>query len=81
MDSESRAIFLAGISFLTGLILGLGTGILLAPQSGTDTRRRLGEAMEDTSQQVGKWVEDAKESVQDLTDEGKKLATRITSQK
>lgn len=79
MDTESRAIFLAGISFLTGLILGLGTGILLAPQAGTDTRRRIGEAMEDSSQHVGKWVENAKESVNDLTEEGKKLASRISS--
>ena len=79
MDTETRTIFLAGISFLTGLILGLGTGILLAPQSGTDTRRRIGEAMEDSSQQVGKWVEDAKGRVQDLTEEGKKLASRVSS--
>ncbi|MDT7043775.1 YtxH domain-containing protein [Candidatus Nitronereus thalassa] len=79
MDTESRTIFLAGISFLTGLILGLGTGILLAPQAGTNTRKRIGEAMEDSSQQLGKWMVDAKERVQDLTEEGKKLASRVTS--
>jgi len=79
MDTESRAIFFAGIFFLTGMILGLGTGILLAPQPGNKTRRRLGQAVEERSQQVGKWVEEAKESAQDLADEGKRLASRLRS--
>ncbi len=77
MDSEMRGIIIAGMSFMTGLLLGLGTGILLAPQTGAETRRRVGEAVDDTSKQVGKWVENAKDTVQDLSQEGTKLVSRL----
>jgi len=45
MDTEFRTIFIAGISFFCGLIVGLGTGLLLAPQAGAETRRRMSEAI------------------------------------
>lgn len=77
MDTETRGIIIAGMAFFTGLLLGLGTGILLAPQAGAETRRRVGEAVDETSNQVGEWVENAKDTVQDLSQEGKKLASRF----
>ncbi len=77
MDKEMREVIIAGMSFLTGLLLGLGTGILLAPQTGKESRRRVGEAVDDTSKQMGKWVENAKDTVQDFSKEGTKLVSRL----
>jgi len=77
MDTESRMVIIAGIGFCTGLLLGLGAGLLAAPQAGTATRRHIGEVLEDSSRQVGQWVEDAKENVNDLAKEGKKFASRL----
>lgn len=79
MDSETRAILFAGMSFVAGLMLGMGAGVLLAPQSGEKTRRwvreTVSDAVEDTSQHVGQWMEDAKDTMSDLAQQGKKFVS------
>lgn len=74
MDSETRCLVVASLTFISGLIFGLGMGVLLAPQSGNRTRRHLRTMMEDVGERANEWVEDAKETVSDMVDRGKKIA-------
>lgn len=74
MDSETRCLVVASLTFISGLIFGLGMGVLLAPQSGSRTRRHLRTMMEDVGERAGEWVGDAKETVSDMVDRGKKVA-------
>ena len=57
--------------FLVGLAVGAGIALLLAPASGSDTRRRLGE----TANRLGKDARDgmgtAREKMHDLADDAK----------
>ncbi|MDT7043909.1 YtxH domain-containing protein [Candidatus Nitronereus thalassa] len=73
MDSEARCLMVAGLTFFSGLILGIGMGVLLAPQSGSRTRRHLRSMMEDMGERAGEWVDDAKETMNDMVDRGKNL--------
>jgi gas vesicle protein len=75
MNSETRCMMVAGLTFFSGLILGIGMGVLLAPQSGSRTRRDLCSMMEDVGGRAGEWVDEAKETVHDMVDRGKKLGT------
>ena len=74
MDSDdSRFVLVAGIAFLTGILLGTGLGLLIAPQSGTRTRRQLKNMVEDAGDRVTEFAEDAKETVTDMVARGKKI--------
>ncbi len=74
MDTETRCAVVAGLTFFSGLIFGLGTGVLLAPQSGSRTRRHLRTMVEDMGERAGEWVEDAKDTMNDVVDRGRKIA-------
>lgn len=74
MDSETRCAIVAALTFVSGLIFGLGMGVLLAPQSGSRTRRHIRTMMEDVGERAGEWVEDAKDTVSDMVERGKKIA-------
>lgn len=76
MDTETRCLLVSGMTFLAGLMLGLSTGLLYAPQSGTRTRRRLKDMVEDANECVEDWAEDAKETMSDVVKRGKKLVER-----
>jgi gas vesicle protein len=53
-DDTGGVPFLAGI--LMGIIIGAGLALLVAPQSGRRTRRRLARRVEDVADEaVGKW--------------------------
>ncbi len=78
MDSETRCVLVAGLTFFSGLIFGLGIGVLLAPQSGSRTRRHLRTMVEDVGERAGELVEDAKDTVTDIVDRGKKIAGQYT---
>ena len=73
MDNETRCMMFAAISFFSGLVIGLGTGLLLAPQSGTRTRRHLRTVMDDVGEMAGEFMDDAKDTVEDIVDRGKKM--------
>jgi len=74
MDTETRYAVVAGLTFFSGLIFGLGTGVLLAPQSGSRTRRHLRTMVEDMGERAGEWVEDAKDTMNGVVDRGRKIA-------
>ncbi len=53
-DDAGGVPFLVGI--LMGILIGAGLALLVAPQSGRRTRRRLARRVEDvTDDAVGKW--------------------------
>ncbi len=73
MDSDERCAVTAGLTFFSGLIFGLGMGVLLAPQSGSRTRRHLRTMVEDMGERAGEWAEDAKDTMNGMVDRGKKM--------
>lgn len=75
MDNDARCAVFTGIAFLVGAILGTGLGLLIAPQSGTRTRRQLRNMVEDAGERVSELAEDAKETVSDIVERGKKLVS------
>ncbi len=74
MDTETRCVFVAGLTFFSGLIFGLGMGVLLAPQSGSRTRRHLRTMVEDMGERATEWVEDAKGTMNGMVDHGRTIA-------
>ena len=73
MDTENRYIVFAGLALLTGIVLGTGLGLLLAPQSGTRTRRQLRNMVDDATERASEFAEDAKDSVTDMVERGKRF--------
>lgn len=73
MDNDTRCIILGGLALLTGIVLGTGLGLLLAPQSGARTRRQLRNMMEDASERVSEFADDAKDTVNEMMERGKKF--------
>jgi gas vesicle protein len=76
MDNDTRHIIFAGLALLTGIVLGTGLGMLLAPQSGARTRRQLRNMVEDATERVGEMAEDAKESMSEVVERGRKFVVR-----
>ena len=73
MDNDTRYVLLAGLSLMVGVVLGTGLGLLMAPQSGSRTRRQLKNMMEDASERAGEFEEDAKEAVTGMVERTKKI--------
>lgn len=63
-----------GISLLTGLLIGGIAGMLYAPQSGTRTRRQLGNFADDVRERAGEMAEDATEAIEKTVERGRRLA-------
>ena len=61
------------VTLLSATALGLVCGLLLAPQSGSRTRRKLHDMALDANERMEEWTEDAKETVEDLVKHGKKV--------
>ena len=73
MDNDTRYVLLAGLSLMVGVVLGTGFGLLMAPQSGSRTRRQLKNMMEDASERAGEFADDAKEAVTGMVERSKKF--------
>lgn len=73
MDTDTRCIIFGGLALVTGILLGTGLGMLLAPQSGSRTRRQLRNMVEDATERVTEFADDAKETMTDMVERGKKL--------
>jgi len=59
------------LSFLLGGIVGASLALLLAPQSGRETRRRIRELAEDVKDKTKDYAGDVKEKVTSTVDKGK----------
>ena len=73
MDNDTRLVLFGGLALITGVIMGTGLGMLLAPQSGARTRRQLRNMVEDATERVGELADDAKDTVNDVVERGRKL--------
>lgn len=61
------------LSFLLGGVVGAGLALLLAPQSGSETRKKILELAEDVKDKATGYVDQAKETVTSYVDKGKGL--------
>ncbi len=77
MDTDARLLILGGLAFTTGLLVGLGTGLLMAPASGARTRRRITDFVEDLQDDATQLAGEAKDVMGDaidgVIDRGKKI--------
>lgn len=75
MKDRMDGVLMGGLMFLAGLTVGVGTGLLLAPESGARTRRRLRNYAEDLGDQISDIADDTKIKVGKLVDRGKELVS------
>jgi gas vesicle protein len=73
MNDQAQTAVVASLTFVIGLLAGIGTGLLLAPQSGARTRRQIRSLAEDFGERAGEMAEDAKDAVQGAIDRGKQF--------
>jgi gas vesicle protein len=66
LHDNSRSLIVGATALVTGLCVGVGTGVLFAPHSGARTRRRLRNFAEDM-------VEDTAEAVDKVIERGRRL--------
>ena len=60
-------------AFLLGGLVGAGVALLLAPQSGTETRRKMEELVDDVKEKASDCAGTAKEKVVSTVDKAKEL--------
>lgn len=73
MTEETRCIGIGTTTFFAGLIAGIGTGLLLAPQSGARTRRQLENLAKDLQEDTSHMLGDARTSIGNVIEQGKSL--------
>ncbi len=61
------------VSFLLGGLVGAGLALLLAPQSGEETRKKIMDLAEDVKDKTTGYVDKTKETISSYVDEGKGL--------
>lgn len=61
------------VSFLLGGIVGAGVALLLTPQTGEETRKKLKEFSDEVKDKTSELVDQTKHKVTDLVDEGKEM--------
>ncbi len=61
------------LSFLLGGMVGAGLALLMAPQSGQETRRRIKELADDVKGKSSEYVSHAKEKVSSSIEKGKDI--------
>ncbi len=59
------------VSFLLGGIVGAGLALLLAPQSGEETRKKIRDFAGDVKDRTNDYVEKTKDKISSYVDEGK----------
>lgn len=59
------------LSFLLGGVVGAGLALLLAPQSGRETRQKIKELAEDVKDKATGYIDEAKNKVTGVVDGGR----------
>lgn len=59
------------LSFLLGSMVGAGLALLVAPQTGTETRRKIRDFAEDVTEKASDYAEQAKTKMSSSIDKGK----------
>jgi gas vesicle protein len=73
MIEGTRCTGMSTTTFFAGLLAGIGTGLLLAPQSGARTRRQLENLAKDLQEDTSHMLGDAKTSIGKVIEQGKNL--------
>jgi len=73
MDSDTRVILCGGLALFTGILLGTGLGLLIAPQTGRRTRRQIKNYLNDTSERMNDLADDTRDRVSGFMDKGKRF--------
>lgn len=69
------------LKFIAGLVCGAGVGLLIAPASGEDTRRRLAQAVRDPEELARETVTNIREKAGDMgADLGRQAAQKAVDQ-
>jgi gas vesicle protein len=71
MTEGTRCTGMSATAFFAGLVAGIGTGLLLAPQSGARTRRQLHSLAKDLQEESNYMLDDAKTSLGKVFGQGK----------
>ncbi|MBI3806740.1 MAG: YtxH domain-containing protein [Nitrospirae bacterium] len=74
MTEGTRYTGMSTATFFAGLLAGIGTGLLLAPQSGARTRRQLHSLAKDLQEETSHMLGDTKTSIGKVIEHGKSLA-------
>jgi len=69
MEQDSRCGEMA-VMFLAGVAVGAAAGLLLAPHSGSYTRRQLQNLAEDVTERMVGLAGDAKDAIDDVMEKG-----------
>ncbi len=77
MNQGTRCTVMSTTTFFVGFVAGIGTGVLLAPQSGARTRRQLGNLADDLEEQTSHILGDAKESLKKVIRQSKPLVSHM----
>ena len=73
MTEVKRCMGTSTTVFFSGLVAGIGTGLLLAAQSGARTRRQLYSLAKDMQEETSHMLGDAKTSIGKVIEQGKRL--------
>lgn len=77
MEDDAKLLIIGGLAFATGLVVGVGAGLLIAPQSGARTRRQITNFVEDLKEDATHIAEDARDAMEGaiggVVDRGKRL--------
>jgi len=73
MRKMPKSLTLSGAAFVTGVMTGLATALLYAPQSGIRTRRQIRRYADQVAAKTSKEVDKAKDMVGGVLEQGKKL--------
>ena len=73
MENQGRSFIAGTIVFFTGVMVGVCAGILMAPQSGDRTRRKIQDLAADVQEDAETFMKDTKEKVSDWVDRSRKF--------
>jgi len=66
-------ILCGGLAMVTGILLGTGLGLLMAPQTGRRTRRQIRNYLYDTTDRMNDMAGETKDRVSEFMDKGKRF--------
>lgn len=73
MFTNGRSLMYGSVALIVGTAVGAGLGIVAAPQSGVQTRRRLRGLMGEIEERAGQLADDTKIAVTRVVDRSKRL--------
>ena len=67
----------AVLAFIVGVAVGAGAALLLAPQSGEDTREWISDAVEDEAYRIRRKAKRSLDQVQDALERGEQTVAKV----